>query len=197
MPLDQNYNVLLITPQAVLNNGVIENNIDPAILVPAIRIAQDQWIQGVLGTPMLVYLQDGITNSTLTSNDTFLLQVYLEPSMVWYTTYEFTFFNAFKLKNKGLEKMSGENSQAASLSELESFQNHCKERAEFYAQRLLRYMEAYPQYYPAFNQGSVNIADLPPNRRTGYQSSMYLGDDKGYMGDRRGSGYGNWFFENY
>jgi hypothetical protein len=157
-------------------------------------------MQGILGTPMMVYLQGGIANNTLTSDDTFLLQFLIKDVMIWYCTYELSYFNTYKIKMKGLEKMSGDSSQAASLSEIQSFQNKAKERAEFYAQRLLRYMEGYPTLFPAFWNASVNIADLLPNRRTGYQSSMYLGSDKGYF-DRRGrggyGGLGEGFFECY
>jgi len=200
LPLDSNYNVLLISSQALIDNGVIDQNVDPKVVQPVIKLVQDSWLQGVLGTPMFVYLQDGIANNTLLSTDIELLQWYVEPVMIWYVTYELSLFNSYKIKIKGLERMSGENSQAASLTEIQSYRDKTKETAEMYAQRLLRYMEAYPTLFPAFWNTAFTIADIQPNRRSAYRSSMYLGhDDNPYDRRYRGAyeGFGMWFFENY
>jgi hypothetical protein len=198
MPLKaSSYNVLFIGAQALVDNGILDENIDPKMIMPVIKLVQDQQLQEILGTPMLVYLQDGITNNSLTTDDQFLLQGYIEPVLIWYCTYELSFFNSFKIKIKGLEKMSGENSSAASLSEIQSFQNKTKERAEFYADRLLKYMEGYPNLFPAFWNASIHLGDIIPNRRTGYQSSMYLGNDRPYNGRYGRCGFGEDFFEWY
>jgi len=162
LPLDSNYNVLLISSQALIDNGVIDQNVDPKVVQPVIKLVQDSWLQGVLGTPMLVYLQNGIANNTLLTTDVQLLQWYVEPVMIWYVTYELSLFNSYKVKIKGLEKMS--------------------------------------TLFPAFWNTAFTIADIQPNRRSAYRSSMYLGhDDNPYDRRYRGAyeGFGMWFFENY
>lgn len=197
MPLQQNsYNVLFIGQNDLVNNGVIESNVDTTIIDTIIKLVQDQWLQEVIGTNFMVDLQGKKASGSLNTNEQGLLDMYISPVMIWYCTYELSFFNTYKIRVKGLQKMSGDSSQAASLSEIQSFQNKTKERAEFYAQRLIRYLES-NNLFPAYYQSGTTIADMQPIRRSGYQSSMYLGRDSNYSDYRRGSTYGDWFFEHY
>ena len=201
MPLNQSsYNALFISQQALVDNGVIDDNVDTQVIMPVIKLVQDKWIQEILGTPFMVDLQNKVVSGSLNSDEQGFLKMYLEPCMIWYSAYEVSFLNSYKIKVKGLEKMSGENSQVASLSEIQAYQNKAKEDAEFYAQRAVRYLESYPNLFPMYYNAGFLIADLMPNKRSGYQSSMYLGRDRGYTDYGRrngGEGYGERFFENY
>jgi hypothetical protein len=198
MPLvSGSFQTLFIGPEDLKQNSIIQGSVDDTYTLSSIQTAQMLWIQEVIGTPLMVDLQNKINNLNgigLNSNETFLLNAFIRPALIWFAAYELAYLNHYKIQNKGLEKMTGESSTAASLNELQSYQDMCQTKAQAYAQQCIRYLQTFPQNFLAWMSSPMYIADIPP-MQSAMKRSTYLGRAMNRGQDERD--YLDYFWPNY
>lgn len=199
MPLNPNsYNSLFIDENQLKQNGIINENVDFKLLTPTIKQIQDNYIMRTLGTNLFVDLQNKIAatasgnTNALNSDEKFLLNAYISPVMVWGVMKEAPLVLTYKYTNKGIQKASSDNSESASLSELQALQDKASKSFDWYNQRLMEYLWVNQQLYPAYAQ-TKSADDRPPSTR-GYRSSIYLGSK--WEQSAAADSYGNplWYF---
>jgi hypothetical protein len=78
--------------------------------------------------------------------------------------------------NKGIQKMDSDNSQPASLQEIQMLVDKSSDRFDWYSQRMINYLDANRVKYPSYNTHSSSD-DVTPTRR-GYNTRLYLGGDE-------------------
>jgi hypothetical protein len=82
---------------------------------------------------------------------------------------------SYQFYNKGLLRKSGENTENPSMQDMIDVANRYKARAEFYKQRMIKYLKEYSTTYPEYlNPGSGIDAIHPEN--DAYTTSIWLGD---------------------
>jgi hypothetical protein len=82
---------------------------------------------------------------------------------------------SYQFYNKGLLRKTGENTENPSMQDMIDVANRYKTRAEFYKQRLIKYLKEYSTTYPEYlNPGSGVDAIHPEN--DAYTTSIWLGD---------------------
>lgn len=174
MPINpSSYNALFLSEQSLKDASLIDQNVDMKTLLPTIKFVQDIHLTRLLGSGLFADLQNKIVSSSLNSNETFLLNAYIEPVMIWYVTQESYLLTTYKMKNKGVQVQSADNSQAASMSDLEVLADKAQQKADWYGQRLINYLIANAGLYPAYRLIRT-YDDVPPTNR-GYNSRIYLG----------------------
>jgi hypothetical protein len=170
--------ILFISPENIYERSAVHKNIDSKMIVPEIKAVQEMYILPVLGTALYERLQDGIEEECLTDDEETLLKSYIRDPVIMYTISELAPALSFQLWNKGLTRKTTENSEAVSSSEIDDFSAKFKNRAEWYLERLIRYLiqEAGTgtKFQEYINPGSRVDTFVP--KRTSFEIGIYLGN---------------------
>lgn len=156
-------NALLISPQYLRDNTVINDNVDGQMLQPLILIAQDKYIQPILGSNLYTSILDMYTANTLSGNYLSLTTQYIIPTLLHYSTYEAVPFFNYKFRNKAISKQSSPDSSPADLSELAYVRDNILSTAQFYGQRMIDYLCANSSLFPEYAQGLTNGDGMSPD----------------------------------
>jgi hypothetical protein len=207
MPLNAlSYNTMFIDEAALKSQSLINDNVDMKMLTPIIKLCQEKYLTKILGTGLYVYLQNCIVNQqnpgtippdqygpswgyVMQPQDLELLNIYVQPLLVWLIMQDAPTYITYKLMNKGLSTQSSDTSKPAPLGEVQSFQNLARNNADWYTQRLMDYLIAFMQEYPAYLQYKTWNDVIPDTR--GYKTSVYLGN--GWGNNRARTWWGGFF----
>ena len=158
-------NTLFISVQSIKDRTGLHANVDEKLVLPEIKTAQDMYILPALGSALYNELQTAVDANTYTNLQT-----------------------SFQFYNKGLLRKSGENQENPSMQDMIDVANRYKARAEFYKQRLIKYLKQNNALYPNYLNFGSGIDSIKPDNE-GYTVSMYLGDaccnDDDYEGKRK------------
>lgn len=171
-------NTLFIGANTIKERTAVHSNIDDKSIMSEIKTAQDMFILPALGSALYNRLQDGIDGSNLTVQETALLDNYITDTLVYFVLSELPVGLSYQFYNKGLVRKSSENTDVPSMTELVDVANRYRTRAEYYKQRMIKFLRAnangslFPEY---LNPGSGIDTIIP--ERDGYQASIWLGND--------------------
>lgn len=166
---------LWISETYLKDNSIINNNTDFQTLQPVIILCQDQYIHPILGTALFDSIADQITSNTVSASNQTLLNLYIRKTLLWYILHECPPVFKYRFMNKGVMVKNSENSQPADLQEIQFLMNNFKQKAEWYAERITKFLIDNESTYPLFRSNS-DIDQIQPNK-TNFTSSLYLGDD--------------------
>jgi hypothetical protein len=176
-------NVLFISVDTIKDRTGLHNNVDDKLVKPEIKTAQDMYILPALGSALYNRIQAGITANNLTSDEISLLDNYVVDTLVNYVLSELPQGMSYQFYNKGLLRKQGDNSEYPSMQDMIDVANRYRARAEFYKQRLIKYLKQNNVLYPLYlNFGSGIDAIKPEN--DGYTASIYLGDNYCCKGEK-------------
>lgn len=189
--------ILLVSDVMIKERTAIHGNIDPKLIYPEIKFAQDSKILPILGTRLYNKLQsiiaDGTIGNTVNINYKNLLDKYLVDALMYYTLSELPVNISYQLWNKGVVRKQGQDTDLPSMSELVAIgQNHLK-KAEYYGNRMKLYIITNaPQMFPEFLNPGNTIDTVTPEINT-FTMPMYLGngDEYGPNNNRRDNPFNN------
>lgn len=171
-------NILFISVDTIKDRTGLHFNVDPKLVYPDILFAQDAYILPVLGTALYDKLQTDIENKQLACPYETLLNDYITPCLVYQVMAELPMALSYQFYNKGVVKKTGEGQSEPSASELTEVAQRYNSRAEYYRQRLVKYLKqqssqnVFPEY---LNPGSGVDTVVPDSQA--YTISVWLGDD--------------------
>ena len=169
--------VLFISEATLKAETIISENVDPKLLIPTIKEAQNIYILPLLGTALYNDLVANVSANTLSSAYITLLNDYIAPTLIKYSVYECILPLSYKFQNKNIGTKSSDFSQQAPLNDLRYLLDFTKSRAEWYAERVSRFLLAYQTDYPKYlTQENANVATIYPNANN-YTNGMFLGPD--------------------
>jgi len=176
-------NILFISVQTIKDRTGLHNNVDDKLVNPEILTAQDMYILPALGSGLYDRLQTGIMDQDLTNDESVLLDTYLTPCLVYYVISELPMGLSYQFYNKGTIRKSGEGQENPSASELIDVADRYKTRAEFYKQRMIKYLleKSGQNMYPLYNNPGNGVDVMVPEREA-YTTSIWLGDDDSCKG---------------
>ncbi len=183
MPLNKDsYNTLFLDEKRLKENSIINDAVDMKLLTPIIKSVQEIHLMGILGTSLYVDLQNKIKEGTLNADEVFLMTAYIEGVMIWGVMAEAPLFTTYRFSNKGIEKMNSDNSEPASLEEVEKLADNAKFKFDTYSQRLINYLIANQALFPAYRNGNNSTCDDIHPSFNAYRSNIALGfaDYPGY-----------------
>ncbi len=164
-------NVLFISETFLKDNTLLHENIDFKYLRPVLLMCQDIYIQHKIGTTLYNELKDQITNSTLTAANLTLLEDYIQPALLNWVQSEAPTAISYKFLNKGLHQQSSENSSTTSLDEINFISKRYKDKAEWYTERLVRFLLENESNYPSYANHDDGLDTIQPDART-YTTGM-------------------------
>lgn len=169
-------NTLFIGANTIKDRTAVHSNIDDKSIMSEIKTAQDMYILPALGSALYNRLQLGIEQNNLSIQETALLDNYVTDTLVYFVLSELPVGLSYQFYNKGLVRKSSDNTDVPSMSELVDVANRFRARAEFYKQRLIKFLRANCTMFPEYSNPGSGIDTIIPER-DGYQASMWLGGD--------------------
>ncbi|WP_143822378.1 DUF6712 family protein [Mucilaginibacter pedocola] len=182
-------NILLVSDTMIKDRTAIHGKIDPKLLYPDIKIAQDMYIHPLLGSALYTKLQSLISTNTIAGAYKTLLDDFVADCLVYYTLTDLPTTISYQFWNKGVVRKLGENTDLPSMSELVDLANKYKNRAEFYANRLRLYLrQNAAEYFPEYINPGNGIDTIVPDGRS-YSCPVYLGNED----VKKDRGYESWY----
>lgn len=173
-------NILLISDVMIKERTAIHGNIDPKLIYPDIKVAQDMYILPIIGSALYKKLQDAINAGIWTGLDDYkiLIDKFIVDALIYYTLAELPTTISYQFWNKGVVRKNGLDTELPSMSELLDISNKYKQRAEFYGNRLKLYLQQNAaEKYKEYLQPGNGIDTVNPDQNT-FTMPVYLGDDK-------------------
>jgi hypothetical protein len=168
-------NILFISEQVLKDRSLLQDNVDPKLIKPTIKQAQDMYIEPILGTGIYRELQEQIADNDVSPLNKTLLDNYITDCLCWFVASEMVMSLGYKLTNKNVLKKTSENSETSSISDLFDLMNYYKNKGEWYAQRITNYLCENNTDYPLYDNPGTGVDIIQPNS-TSYSTGMYLGD---------------------
>ena len=140
----------------------VDNNLDTTLIKNAIREAQDIELQRVTGTLLYQKLLSDVQSSSLTGNYKTLVDDYVQDFLI-YATYFYSLDSIYlRSRNNGLLiPNGGENSDAADRSLYNVKRQNVKNKMEYYADRLRKYLIENDGIFPELNDNSLLYEQQP------------------------------------
>lgn len=176
--------ILLVSDTMIKERTQIHGNIDPKLIYPEIKFAQDSKILPILGSALYNKLQAIISGGTITQianvNYKNLIDKYLVDALIYYTLAELPVNLSYQLWNKGVVRKQGENTDLPSMNEIISIGKGFLNKAEWYANRMKLYIiDKAPTMFPEYLNPGSTIDTVTPEQRT-FTMPMYLDDFDGH-----------------
>ena len=169
-------NTLFISVQSIKDRTGLHANVDEKLVLPEIKTAQDMYILPALGSALYNELQTAVEANSYTALQTTLLNDYIADCLIYFVMSELPQGLSFQFYNKGLLRKSGENTENPSMQDMIDVANRYRARAEFYKQRLIKYLKQNNASYPNYLNFGSGIDSIKPDN-DGYTVSMWLGDN--------------------
>ncbi len=176
-------NILFISADTIKERSGLHYNVDEKLIKPEIKTSQDMYILPALGSALYNRLQDGVSCNNLTCDEKTLLDDYVADTLVNYVLSELPQGLSFQFYNKGLVRKSSDNTDMPSMQDLIDIANRYRARAEFYKQRLIKYLKQNQTLYPLYLNFGAGIDAIQPDNDA-YRASIWLGDDYCCKGER-------------
>ncbi len=169
-------NTLFISVQSIKDRTGLHANVDEKLVLPEIKTAQDMYILPALGAALYNELQTAVEANSFTNLQTTLLDDYIVDCLIYYVMSELPQGLSYQFYNKGLIRKTGENQESPSMQDMIDVANRYRARAEFYKQRLIKYLKQNNALYPNYLNFGSGIDSIKPDNE-GYTVSMWLGDN--------------------
>lgn len=168
-------NTLFISVQSIKDRTGLHANVDEKLVLPEIKTAQDMYILPALGSALYNELQTAVDTNTYTNLQTTLLDDYIVDCLIYFVMSELPQGLSYQFYNKGLIRKTGDNQESPSMQDMIDVANRYRARAEFYKQRLIKYLKQNNALYPNYLNFGSGIDSIKPDNE-GYSVSMWLGD---------------------
>ena len=146
--------VLFISRTDLIRNSIIDGSTDTDKFIQFIKVAQETEIKNYLGTKLYEKISTDISGSGVTGNYQTLLNTYIQPMLLWFAQAEYIPFAAYSIKNGGVFKGSSENAESVVKEEVDYLANKARDKAEYYTQRFLDYINNNSSLFPEYNDNS-------------------------------------------
>lgn len=149
---------MIITPDE-LKNSVLNANIDSEYIEPAINEAEDVYLREILGDNLYETILDKIDTETLADKYLELVDHYIKPYLTYKVQSLMVVPVNFKLRNAGVIQQYGQDFQTTGVEDTAYMMNYYNGKAEFYANRIERYLEKNFGELPEYTETEDNITN--------------------------------------
>jgi hypothetical protein len=175
--------VMFISEATLKQESILQDNVDMKVVTPTIYDVQNYFILPILGTSLYKDISSEIEGGSVSQKYKDLLDLYIQPTMIWYCRMELPLNINYKYFNKAVGVQNADNMNPASMDEIQMLMDRAKNKAEWYAERLTKFLLANQTTYPLYlTQTNVDIDTIFANR-TNYTSGMVIGGSDCCRGD--------------
>jgi hypothetical protein len=164
-----------ISEAKLKEDSYINGNVDNKILGPLILECQEFYILPIIGTGIYNQIIAQINASNVSVLNKTLLDDYVIPCLVRYIQYEAPIYLNYKFANSSVAVKNTDESVPVTMEEAQRIMYRLKDKAEWYAERITKYLVTNQVDYPLFTNPGSTVDTIHPNRAN-YTSGMFLGD---------------------
>jgi hypothetical protein len=164
--------ILFVNPDYMKRLTQLNGGVEDGVMVPAIILAQDKYLQQYLGTDLLNKLKADISAGTVSGAYETLLDSYVRKATVWWSMVEMLPNLYVKLDNGGLVIRSAENTSPIGEDDLHREIENARQNAQFYTTRMVEYLSNNIASFPEYK--SNNGPDMSPDTQVYYQNGMTI-----------------------
>jgi hypothetical protein len=170
-------NVLLISETKLKNFTTINQNVDLALLVSCIWIAQELGLQTLIGTKgydyyMNLVLSVQVSGGTMSQPDRILLEDYIAPYLIHRAYFEAMPELFARKMNKAITVGNTEQGTSIDIKGMSYLRDIEQGRYEFYAQRMMDRLRSFPGDYPWYY--TYSSQDGMPNSKQTYFAGIHI-----------------------
>jgi len=163
--------IYFVTEGYLKTKTPITQNVSAVDVMPFIAPAAEAWMQSILGTYFFNDLLTKYNAQTLNSDETALVQK-IQPAIAWRAAVDCVLALTYQLKNKGLQKQNGDNSESVEQSEVGFVMRHYEQKAEFYESMVRTYVCKYKDLFPEFESDDNKDSLLKPQKDDNFNTDI-------------------------
>ena len=152
--------VFLISETTLKSETIINDNVGAEYIRPAIETAQDIYLQQLIGSELLDKLYDLIEDSKIEEEANLYYKELLDDHITNYLKYkvlsEITVPISYKYRNAGVVQVNGDHYQQTTLRDAQMVANHYDLRANFYAERMSKFLCTNSSKFPEYKSTRDN-----------------------------------------
>lgn len=166
--------VYFVTEDYLKRKTPITKNVEASEIVPFIDVAAQTWMQNILGTVFFEDLLTKYNDQTLSSDEENLVKK-MQPAIAWRSATDCVIQLTYQLKNKGLQKQNGDNSESVELDEMGMVSRHYEEKAEFYEDFVFKHLKKNKDLFPVYTSDeNKDDSELEPNKDETGSTDMFF-----------------------
>ena len=166
-----------ITENYIKLKTPITRNVDVNEVTPFIQSVSNRRIQPILGSHFYNDLLLKYNAQSLDADETTLVEL-LQPCIAWYAAAESVLALSYQLKNKGIQKQSGDFSESVAKDEILLIYDHYQSDAAFYEQRIRVFLKENGDNYAEYISTDNTDSDMKPDKNietnTGYTNNIII-----------------------
>ena len=167
--------ILFVNENYVKRYSTINGSVDATFLEPRIILAQDKWIQPILGTNLYKKLQADVAAGSIAGAYKTLMEDYLMRATLHWSLVEILPSLLYKVNNGSLSTYSSDDSTAITRGELDRLVEEQRSNAQFYSERMKDYLCANSSSFPEYNTRSTSDQMCPIKGTIYYEGGMEIG----------------------
>ncbi|NDV69202.1 DUF6712 family protein [Dysgonomonas sp. 25] len=166
----------LISEELFKLHSPVTQSTDITDFVPYICIAQELYIETVLGQPLTAELKEQIASDTLTPANSDLI-VRIAPALSFYAVYQALPFHWASIVNKGITIRESENSKSVDIKDIAQLRRWIKDDADTLRTQLIDFLGKCRANYPLWqpSEGCAKHAGEQGSDEKSYDSGFYFG----------------------
>jgi hypothetical protein len=145
----------IVTVNDLKNFSSIGENVDPDLLYPHLLIAQQLYVQPVLGDALYNDIVSRFDNNQLTGDTQVLYEQYIIPAVAYSSWYSVSPFLNYRTQRAGITTTSSDVLTPVTPEELTIYMGRVENFKQFYLDRLEKYLVTNATLFPLFRQNDV------------------------------------------
>lgn len=163
--------IYFVTEAYLKQKTPITQNVSSVDVMPFIEPAASAWMQSILGTYFFNDLLTKYNAQTLDADETILVNK-IKPAVAWRAASDCVLGLTYQLKNKGLQKQNGDNSESVEQSEVGFVMRHYEQKAEFFEAMVRTYLVKNCDTFTVFTSELNRDSELAPQTDDNFNSDM-------------------------
>ena len=166
--------IYFVTEAYLKQKTPITQNVSATDVMPFIEPSASSWMQSILGTYFFNDLLTKYNAQTLNPDETILVEK-IKPAIAWRATVDCVLGLTYQLKNKGLQKQNGDNSESVDQTETTFVMRHYEQKAEFFEMMTRKYLKLNKDLFPEFTSNLNRDSELAPQNDDNFNSdTMFI-----------------------
>lgn len=163
--------IYFVTEAYLKQKTPITANVSATEVSKFIEPAALAWMQSILGTYFFNDLLTKYNAQTLSANEE-LLVAKMQPAIAWRAAEDAVVALTYQLKNKGLQKQNGDNSESVELAEAGFVMKHYSQKAEHFEYLVRSWLKNNKDLFSVFTSTSNCDSEIKPQTDDNYNSDM-------------------------
>lgn len=168
---------LFVSRNDIIKNSMLLGSIDADKLLPYVKIAQDKYMENLLGSVLYKKIQsDILVDPTLSGYTGEYLEMIpqIKNVLIWYSVAEYIPFSSIMFQSNGSYKIDSDSYSAPSKTELEYLLNKALDNAELFSKRLQDFLCANSNVIVEYNQSTGKSDNVYPDQSNQYFCGINL-----------------------